>query len=151
MRARRLLPALALLGAAAWAQPPDRDAFVEDLEHRAFLFFWERGDPRTGLVLDRAKADGSPEPRRIASTAATGFGLTALSIGAEHGWIAREQAEARALATLRFLSEGMTREHGWFYHFIDLRSGARQWKSELSSIDTALLMAGVLTVREYFG
>jgi hypothetical protein len=149
-----LLPAL--LAAAGWAQAPeakapDRDAFVEDLEHRAFLFFWERADPHTGLVLDRAKADGSADSRRIASIASTGFGLTALCIGAERGWITRAQAQTRMLATLRFLAQRMTREHGWYYHFVDLRTGERQWQSELSSIDTALLLAGVLTVREYFG
>jgi len=151
----RLLGPLALIAAAGWAQgpnkAPDRDAFVEDLEHRAFLFFWERADPHTGLVLDRAKADGSAESRRIASIASTGFGLTALCIGAEHGWITREQAQARVLATLQFLAQRMPREHGWYYHFIDLQTGERQWKSELSSIDTALLLAGVLTTREYFG
>jgi len=143
---------LALLGfAAARCQSPQPDAFIEDLEHRSFLFFWERADPETGQVLDRAKADGSPETRRVASIAATGFGLTALAIGAEHGWITRAQAEARTLATLRFMARKLPREHGWFYHFVDLKTGARQWKCELSSIDTALLMAGVLTAREYFG
>jgi hypothetical protein len=141
----------ALLAVSGWAQAPEGDAFVDDLEHRAALFFWERGDPHTGLVLDRAKADGAAESRRIASTASTGFGLTALCIAAEHGWITREQARARVLATLRFLATGMPRQHGWYYHFVDLRTGERQWKSELSSIDTALLMAGVLTAREYFG
>jgi hypothetical protein len=150
----RRLAALALIASAGWAQAPARakahDVFVEDLEHRAFAFFWERADPQTGEMLDRAKADGSPESRRVASSASTGFGLTALCIGAEHGWITREQAQARVLATLRFLAR-MPREHGWYYHFIDMKTGARQWKSELSSIDTALLMAGVLTAREYFG
>lgn len=147
----RLLPALALAAASAWAQAPAGGAFVEDLQHRAFLFFWERSDPQTGLALDRAKADGSAESRRVASTASTGFGLTALCIGAERGWIARERAQTRVLATLRFLAARMPREHGWYYHFIDLRTGERQWSSELSSIDTALLLAGVLTAREYFG
>lgn len=151
MSAIRLLGTLALLAAAGWAQAPDKDAFVEDLEHRAFLFFWERADPQTGLVLDRAKADGSAESRRVASIASTGFGLTALCIAAEHGWITREQAHTRVLATLGFLAARMPREHGWYYHFIDLRTGERQWNSELSSIDTALLLAGLLTAREYFG
>ena len=147
----RRLGTLLLLAAAGWAQAPDKNAFVEDLEHRAFLFFWERADPQTGLVLDRAKADGAAESRRAASIASTGFGLTALCIAAEHGWITREQAQTRVLATLGFLTARMPREHGWYYHFIDLQTGERQWKSELSSIDTALLLAGVLTVREYFG
>jgi hypothetical protein len=147
----RRLPVLALLTVAVWAQPPEGTEFLEELEHRASQFFWERADPQTGLVLDRAKADGSPESRRIASTASTGFGLTALSVAAEHGWIPRAQAEARVLATLRFLAERMPREHGWYYHFVDLGTGERRWRSELSSIDTALLLAGVLTAREFFG
>jgi hypothetical protein len=105
----RRLPVLALLTVAVWAQPPEGTEFLEELEHRASQFFWERADPQTGLVLDRAKADGSPESRRIASTASTGFGLTALSVAAEHGWIPRAQAEARVLATLRFLAERMPR------------------------------------------
>ncbi len=138
-------PALVL-----FAQPSD-PAFIQDLEHRSAQFFYERADSQTGLALDRAKADGTPESRRIASTASTGFGLTALCIAAEHGWIPRDQAQARVLATLRFLSGKMPREHGWYYHFIDMGTGQRQWKSELSSIDTALLLAGVLTAREYFG
>lgn len=140
-----------MLAAGARAQAPDRDAFVEDLEHRAFLFFWERASPRTGLVLDRAKADGSADSRRIASIASTGFGLTAFCIAAEHGWIGRKQARARVHETLRFLAGSMPRVHGWFYHFVDLKTGERRWKCELSSIDTALLVAGVLTAREYFG
>ena len=141
------MPAITLVAFALLAHA----TFIKDLQHRAFLYFQERADPQTGLVLDRAKADGSPEPRRVASIAATGFGLTALCIGAEHGWIARPAAEARVLATLRFLSTRLPREHGWFYHFIDMQTGERQWKSELSSIDTALLLAGVLTTRAYFG
>jgi len=147
----RLFLVLVLLPTAGWSQVPSNNAFVDDLERRASQFFYERGDPRTGLVLDRAKADGSPETRRIASTASTGFGLAALCIAAERGWIPRDQAQARVLATLRFLSERMPRQHGWYYHFVDVRTGERQWKSELSSIDTALLLAGVLTAREYFG
>ncbi len=154
MRSRNkifVLAVLALLGGTpAWAQPR-QDPFLDDMEQRAAHFFYERAGETTGLVLDRAKADGSPERRRIASTAATGFGLTALCIGAERGWIPRAKVEARVLATLHFLLDKMPREHGWYYHFIDMASGERRWKSELSSIDTALLLAGVLTAREYFG
>ena len=77
---------------AAPLSPPDR-VFLEDLEHRAFLYFWEQADHGTGLVLDRASSDGGRAKgpsRDIASIAATGFGLTAICIGAEHGWITRE-------------------------------------------------------------
>jgi hypothetical protein len=127
--------------------------FLEDLSRRSFLYFWEQANPGTGLVLDRARADGSSHDethRNVASIAATGFGLTALCIAAEHGWISKPQARARAHATLRFFAEQALHERGWFYHWMDSVTGERRWKSEVSSIDTALLVAGVLTAREYF-
>ena len=141
------LPVCQVKGAPSGAE----EAFVQDLARRAFLFFWEQADPHTGLVRDRARADGGAETRDIASIAATGFGLTALCIGAENGWITRAQAEERVLATLDFLARRLPREHGWYYHFVDAKTGERRWQSEVSSIDTALLLAGILTAREYFG
>ncbi len=88
--------------------------------------------------------------RGVASIASTGFGLTALCIGAERGWVRRDQARERVLTTLKFFARRAPSVHGWFYHFLDARTGARKWNSELSSIDTALLLAGVLTARQYF-
>ncbi|GBC83326.1 hypothetical protein HRbin10_02473 [bacterium HR10] len=128
---------------------PDDDAFLEDLSHRAFLFFWEQADPNTGLVRDRAGTNGERRTD-IASIAATGFGLTALCIAAERGWISAEQARERARTTLRFLAERAPHENGWFYHWMNARTGAREWASEVSSIDTALLLGGVLAVRQCF-
>src|SRR5260370_31698242 len=64
--------------------------------------------------------------------------------------MARGEARRRALVTLRFLSERMPQEHGWYYHFVDMRTGARVWNCELSSIDTALLLAGVIAVQQYW-
>src|SRR5579859_1918604 len=81
-----------------------QDKFLDEMSHRAFLYFWEQADPSTGLVHDRAKADGGYEGsgiRNVASLAASGFGLTALCIGAERGWISREQARDRTLFALR--------------------------------------------------
>jgi hypothetical protein len=144
------------LGAALSAAPRQRiakedDAFLEDLSHRSFQFFWEQADPNTGLVRDRALADsGVPDKRAIASSAATGFGLTALSVAAARGWVSRAQARRRVAATLRFYAEKSPHEHGWFYHFVDTATGERRWNCELSSIDTILLLAGVLTARQYF-
>jgi len=129
------------------------DAFLEDLSHRAFLFFWEQSDAKTGLVLDRSKTDGSPSDenhRTIASIASTGFGLTALCIAAERRWIDRAPARQRVAATLRFFAERATHEHGWFYHWMDVATGERRWQSEISSIDTALLLGGVLAARGYY-
>ncbi|HXW08080.1 MAG TPA: glucoamylase family protein [Vicinamibacterales bacterium] len=131
----------------------DDDRFLEDLARRSFTYFWEQADPGTGLIRDRSKTDGtvsSEGAAEIASIAAVGFGLTGLCIAAERGWVPSLAVRARARATLRFLLERMPHERGWFYHFVDRRSGARAWQSELSSIDTALLLAGVLTVRRCF-
>lgn len=127
--------------------------FLDDLRHRAILYFIEQADPSTGLVRDRAPTTGvveSEHDRDAASIAATGFGLTALCIGAEHGWISRGESRERVLTTLRFFAERAPSEHGWFYHFMAAGTGERKWKCELSSIDTGLLLAGVLTARQYF-
>jgi len=128
-------------------------AYLEDLEHRSFEYFWEQADRGTGLVLDRARVDGGRAKgpsRDIASIAATGFGLTAICIGAEHGWITKQEAAERVKTTLEFFADKATEEHGWFYHWMDVSTGDRKWDSETSSIDTALLLAGVLTAKEYF-
>jgi hypothetical protein len=144
--------------------PPSRQAYkltrededlIEDLSRRAFQYFVDHADARTGLVLDRARTTGEAPPEghpshRIASSAATGFGLTALCIGVERGWIARDEARRRVLTTLRFFAERAPREHGWFLHWMDSETGERRWNSETSSIDTALLLAGVLTARQFF-
>jgi hypothetical protein len=129
------------------------DEFLEDLSRRSFQYFWENANVGTGLVLDRARADGSPHMenrRHFASIAATGFGLTALCIAAERKWVDPGEARNRVLTTLRFFTEWSPSEHGWFYHFVDARTGKRWAQSELSSIDTTLLLAGILTARQYF-
>jgi hypothetical protein len=125
------------------------DAFLEELQRASFQFFAECAHPDTGLVKDRSRANRNDE-REIASIAATGFGLTALCIAAERGWMPREKAQDRARLTLRFLQHQLPHEHGFFFHFINWRTGERVWNCELSSMDTALLLAGVITCREYF-
>lgn len=170
---RRLAPLTALLlaalcaGATARAQPRAAQAppayaltredekLLGDLSRRAFLYFLEHADAGTGLVLDRARTSGEAPPpghpsHRIASSAATGFGLTALCVGAERGWVSREEARRRVLKTLRFFAERAPHERGWFLHWMDAPTGERRWRSEFSSIDTALLLAGVLTARQCF-
>ena len=148
-------PHRARLSFASESAPLTRadEAFLDDLEHRSFQYFWEQGNPDTGLVPDRARMDGSPldaNHQGVASIAATGFGLTALCIAADHNWISKDQAEDRARNALLFFAKRAFQEHGWFYHWMDAKSGERRWTSEVSSIDTALLLAGVLTVRQYF-
>jgi len=116
----------------------------------SFMYFWEQAnidEKSTGYGLVRDRYPGNPT---IASIAATGFGLSAIVVGVEEGWITKEQGEKRALNTLKTL---LNLEHfnGFFYHFLDINTGKRAWNSEVSTIDTAILMCGVLTVGKYFG
>ncbi len=147
----------AVLGApppqSAYRLTAEDEAFLEDLSRRSFQFFWEQANPETGLVLDRSRTDGTPSSenhRYVASIASTGFGLSALCIAAERGWVAKNEARERVRTTLRFFADRVFNEHGWFYHWMDARTGERVWRSEISSIDTALLLGGVLVARQYF-
>jgi hypothetical protein len=129
--------------------PEDRK-FLDDCAHRSFEYFWDHWNRHTGLVQDRAGADGEPAGNNVGSIAATGFGLTALCIGAERRWVPKEQARLRVLSTLRFLWAHAFHDHGWYLHFMDADTGQRRLSSEISSIDTSFLLAGVLTAQAYF-
>src|SRR5579859_773554 len=145
-RAPRLLAWIALLGCAqalAAAPAGKDDPFLDDLEARTFRFFWNTANPGNGLVPDRFP--GPP----VASIAAVGFGLTAYPIGVERGQISLAAARQRVLATLRFFARAQN-EHGFFYHFLDMRTGSRAENSEVSTVDTALLLAGMLFCEAYF-
>ncbi len=129
------------------------EAFLEDLSRSSFRYFTENADSVTGLVLDRARADGGQLDSRhknVASAASTGFGLSALCVGAKRGWISGEDGAAAAKKTLKFFYEKAPAVHGWYYHWMDSRTGARVWNSEVSSIDTALFLAGALTAGQCF-
>ena len=128
------------------------EPFLEDLSHRCFRFLWEQADRTTGLVMDRARTDSTREPRaaNFATIAATGFGLSGICIAAERKWISSRDAAARVRATLQAFDSKIENQHGWFYHFLDGTTGERARKCELSSIDTGLLLCGVLTARQYF-
>lgn len=135
-------------------KPADK-TFLEDLERRAFLYFWEQSDAETGLTLDRARTDGTPHSSshpsyNIASIGAEGFGLSGLCIAAENSWVTPAEAKQRARKSLDFLLNRAPHKNGWFYHWMDKPTGERRWKSEISSIDTTLLLGGVLTVRQCF-
>ncbi|MGI6705693.1 MAG: hypothetical protein ACOX6S_05355 [Clostridia bacterium] len=106
----------------------------------------DKNSPGYGLIRDRAPS--SPE---IASIASVGFGLTAIPIGVERGWITRRQGYERALSTLKTLLYQTEQLNGFFYHFMDIRTGKRAMKSELSVIDTAIAICGAITAGEYFG
>ncbi|HEX5873349.1 MAG TPA: glucoamylase family protein, partial [Pyrinomonadaceae bacterium] len=129
------------------------EAFLDDLQQRSFRYFWEQADTQTGLVPDRARMDGSalpPSHQNVASIAATGFGLTGICIAVDRRWIDRAAALERTRNTLRFFDTRAFQQRGWFYHWLDAKTGERRWNSEVSSIDTALLLAGILTVRQCF-
>src|SRR5687767_1275935 len=126
--------------------------FLHDVQTRTFRFFWETTNTANGLVPDRW-----PTPS-FSSVAAVGFGLTSYVIGVERGWVTRDHAAERTLTALRFFwrapqgeqPAGVTGHHGFFYHFLDMQTGHRFERVELSTIDTGLLMLGVLSAAEYF-
>jgi len=123
--------------------------FLDQVERAALDFFLNEHHPNTGLVKDRAD-NFSPDHNTIASIASTGFGLTSMVVGAERGWIPREEAQKYCEKTLKFFLEQMETEHGFYYHFVRWDTGARVRGSELSSIDTAIFTAGALTAGIYF-
>ncbi|RLF15944.1 MAG: hypothetical protein DRJ66_03705 [Thermoprotei archaeon] len=131
-----------------WDDLSDDDKeFLDMIEKSLFLYFWNEADPITGLVPDNTKN------RRMASIAAVGFELSAICIGESHGWISYEQAYNRVLKILRCFdpkNPKVAGSHGFFYHFVDTRTGTRLGKSELSLIDTAILMCGVLHAGQHF-
>jgi hypothetical protein len=126
----------------------DQD-FLDEIEYRAVLYFIEQTDPDTGLTRDRAPADGSPSSVP-ASISASGFALTAWGIAAERGWVSFDTARERVQVTLRFVLDHVEHKNGWLYHFISIEDGRRAWKSEVSTIDTALFLQGAIFAREYF-
>ena len=135
---------------AAPLEPLSTDELLEEIVSRAFQFFWEQAGLHAGLVRDRALADGVADPRRIASIAATGFGLAALCIGHKRGYLPPHQIGARVVTTLSFLVNHAEHVNGFFYHFLDFETGKRARLSEISPIDTTILLCGVLMAREYF-
>jgi hypothetical protein len=128
------------------------DPFLDTVQTRTFRWFWDKTDPRTGLTPDRWPT------RSFSSVAAIGFGLAAYVVGAERGYVTRASAAERTLTTLRFLytrpqdstSTGVAGYRGFFYHFLDFDRGLRFEHVELSTIDTALLLAGALSCQQYF-
>ena len=128
---------------------PQEDAFLEELEQACFQFFWDEVNPATGLVKDRSQAAG-PDSRNVASIAATGFGLTALCIADHRGWQEPRAIRERVATTLRFVESRVPQAHGFFCHFLNIQNGERVLQSEVSSIDTAIFICGVLTCAAYF-
>lgn len=158
---RVVLVFLALVGGALRAgaldpvppPPVASDAELLDLvERTAFEYFWQEANPANGLVRDRS------QPHSKCSIAAVGFGLSALCIGVERGYVPRAQAAERVRSTLRTFASGRqgpepagTIGHrGWYYHFLEMDTATRAWRCELSTIDTALLLAGAMDASQFF-
>jgi len=125
--------------------------FLDALQREAFAYFVHEANPINGLIADKTQS-GSP-----ASIAAVGLALSCYPVGVERGFMTRADAVARTLATLRFFDTSQqsvdpdaTGYKGFYYHFLDMADGTRAWKCELSTIDTALLLAGALTAARYF-
>jgi len=154
---KRLILTLACVATWATGARAQIDGVVLDsLQYTAFRYFWDEANPSNGLIRDRSTS-GSP-----CSIASTGFGLSAICIAADHGWVTRDAARTRVLTTLQTFwngpqgsaTSGVIGYKGLYYHFLDMNTALRfmpsTWDPELSTIDTALLFAGMLDAREYF-
>jgi len=127
------------------------DQMLDQLQHAAFGYFLEAVNPENGLIADTTR-ENSP-----CSIAVVGFALSSYPVAVERGWMARADAVDRICTTLRFLHDSdqsggpvATGYRGFYYHFLDMHTGARVWRSELSMIDTAFLVMGMLTAGRYF-
>lgn len=133
------------------ASTTSNEALLDDIERRTFQFFWDTANPANGLIPDRYPT------KSFSSVAAVGFGLTAYIVGAERGYVSRQQARDRVLATLRFFdtarmgpTSAVSGHQGFYYHFLDMQTGLRFKDVELSTVDTALLLGGMLATQSYF-
>jgi hypothetical protein len=127
------------------------DDELEALQRESFDYFLYEVNPKNGLILDKT-AENWP-----ASIAATGVALASYPIAVERGFMTREQALERTLTTLRFFwrspqgpEPNATGYKGFYYHFLDMHTGRRAWQSELSTVDTTFLIAGMLAAAIYF-
>ena len=127
------------------------EALLDQFQRGAFNYFLEQYNPGNGLIADTSRP-GAP-----CSIAVVGFALSCYLVAVERGWISRAEAVTRTLAALRFFLDSpqsdqadATGYKGFYYHFLDMRTGARIWDCELSMIDTTLLLAGVLAAGVYF-
>ena len=146
MRASAALPPVA-------AEPlsPADEAMLDSLQRAAFEYFVQHGNRSNGLVADTSR------PGSHASIAVVGFALSAYPVGVERGWVTRAEALQRSLAALRLFRDSdqtgsaeSTGYKGFYFHFLHMDSGTRAWRCEVSLIDTALLLAGMLTAAAYF-
>jgi len=130
---------------------PTEEKFLDTLQYRSFLYFLNEINPKNGLVKDRTQEESA------ASIAAVGWGVAVWAIGAEREWITRDKAAELTLNLLRFLSESeqssepdATGYKGFYYHFLNMETGKREWNCELSTIDTAWLLAGIRFAVQFY-
>jgi len=130
---------------------PDDWELLDRLQRKSFAYFEHEVNPANGLVADKTHPDWP------ASIAAIGLALTAYPVGVERGYTTREQALRRTLTTLRFFRDSpqgpqpdATGHKGFYYHWLDMQAGRRVWNCELSTVDTAILLAGILVAATYF-
>lgn len=149
---RQLLTVILLLASATGAAAQTTEELLDTVQEAAFGFFWNEMNTSNGLIRDRSQS-GSP-----CSIASQGFGFSSICIAIERGWVSREDGRDRVLLGLQTLwntpqglgTTGTNGYKGFFYHFLDINTGTRTWSSELSTIDTALLLAGILDAKEFF-
>jgi hypothetical protein len=128
---------------------PADDQLLDEIERANFLYFWEQTNPATGITRDRCNVR-QPNDTELGSIAATGFGLTAMCVGDERSFMPHAEIRKRVADGLRFLSKKMPNHRGFFYHWANINTGERLWDSEVSSVDTAIFLCGVLTCRQHF-
>ena len=137
---------------AAPARAQTQEALLDTIQHRAFGFFWDEANASNGLIRDRS------QPGSACSIASLGFGLSSICVGIDRGWVTRAAGRDRVLTALQTLwngpqgpaTSGVMGYKGLYYHFLDMFTGHRAGTTELSTIDTALLFAGIIDAREYF-
>ncbi|PLW99302.1 MAG: hypothetical protein C0591_02995 [Marinilabiliales bacterium] len=130
---------------------PNEVLMFDSIQYKTFQFFLNESHPEWGIVKDRTK-NWAP-----ASIASTGFGIPSFAIGVERKWISREQAAQITLNMLDFFMNSAqsadtnaTGYKGFYYHFLRMDSGTREWNCELSTIDTGILMMGIIFARNYY-
>lgn len=131
---------------------PQGEALLTELSRKSVEYFWNETHQQTGFTRDRAPnyPGAARENENISSIAATGYGLSAYCIGVDRGWLNKTEAKKRTVLTLNNVLTTLQGNKGWYYHFVDWGTGKREWNSELSSIDSGLLFAGVEMARGYW-
>jgi len=129
----------------------DEELMLDSIQRKTFLFFVDKHHPEWGIVKDRA-AEWAPS-----SIASTGFAIPCFAIGVERNWMEREEAAQITFNMLNFFKNSeqsatanATGYKGFYYHFLRMDTGEREWDCELSSIDTGLLMMGIIFARNYY-